>query len=157
MAEKDTRPQFAADLLSLKPEGRLPRKRYALCLGAWGCGLVLAGFAAAWQMSIGESPRAGAGLGVVAAWFLGAASVRRLHDIGRSGWWLIPAAALLPLGVLALLAVESEPGENRWGENPKGMLRIDDERLLDKLARESRKGSAMDEILSSGPEEKGKN
>lgn len=148
VAELIDRAHLGADLLSMKAGDRLPRKRYAACAGAWGCALVLAGFAAAWQLSLGESPRAGAGLAVVAAWFLGVASVRRLHDLGRSGWWLLPAAALLPLGLAVLLAAESVPGENRWGENPKGMLRIGDERLLSKLAREARKGSAMDEILT---------
>lgn len=150
VAELIDRAHLGADLLSMKAADRLPRKRYAACVGVWGCALVLAGFAAAWQLSIGESPRAGAGLAVVAAWFLGVASVRRLHDLGRSGWWIVPAAALFPLGIAVLLASESVPGENRWGENPKGMLKIGDERLLSKLAREARKGSAMDEILAGG-------
>ena len=132
----------------MKAGDRLPRRRYAACVAIWGCALVLAGFAAAWQTSIGESPRAGAGLAVVAAWFLGVASVRRLHDLGRSGWWLVLAAALLPFGLALLLAAESVPGGNRWGENPKGRLKIGDERLLSKLAREARRGSAMDEILT---------
>ena len=138
------------DLLAMKADDRMPRRRYALCAAVWGLALVLAGFAAAWQASIGEPPRAGAGLALVSAWFLGVASVRRLHDLGRSGWWLIAVAAVLPLGLAALLAAESIPGGNRWGENPKGLLRIGDHRLLDKLARGARPGSAMHEILSDG-------
>lgn len=50
-----------------------------------------------------------------------AVSVRRLHDIGRSGWWLL--ISLLPLlGTLVLLVfhcLDSEPGENDYGPDPK--------------------------------------
>lgn len=49
-------------------------------------------------------------------------SVRRLHDIGKSGWWLfigfIPLIGSLLLLVWSLM--DSEPGENQYGENPKG-------------------------------------
>lgn len=51
-----------------------------------------------------------------------AAGVRRLHDTGRSGWFLL--LALVPfvnLYLLYLLIVDSTPGENRFGPNPKGM------------------------------------
>ena len=48
-------------------------------------------------------------------------SVRRLHDIGKSGWWLF--IGLIPLlGSLILFAwtlMDSEPGENQYGKNPK--------------------------------------
>ena len=48
-------------------------------------------------------------------------SVRRLHDIGKSGWWLF--IGLIPLiGSLILLVwalMDSEPGENQYGKNPK--------------------------------------
>jgi len=49
-----------------------------------------------------------------------AISVRRLHDTGRSGWWLLLGA--IPLGGLFLLAFfldGSEPGINKYGPNPK--------------------------------------
>jgi uncharacterized membrane protein YhaH (DUF805 family) len=50
-----------------------------------------------------------------------AVSVRRLHDTNRSGWWLL--IAFLPLlGAIVLLvfcALDSQPGENRFGPNPK--------------------------------------
>lgn len=52
-----------------------------------------------------------------------AVSVRRLHDTGRSGWWLF--LALVPvLGAIALLVFmvgNSKPGENKYGANPKGI------------------------------------
>ena len=48
-------------------------------------------------------------------------SVRRLHDIGKSGWWLfigfIPLIGSLLLLVWSLM--DSEPGENQYGKNPK--------------------------------------
>ena len=78
--------------------------------------------------------------------------VRRLHDTGRSGWWLLlpvapgilqtivfadqpPEAALTsPLGIVLGLAVlaasivllvfyvkDSQPGDNQYGPNPKGV------------------------------------
>lgn len=49
-------------------------------------------------------------------------SVRRLHDIGKSGWYMF--LSLIPLiGSLLLLVwsfMDSEPDENQYGENPKG-------------------------------------
>ncbi|WP_243398301.1 DUF805 domain-containing protein [Deinococcus koreensis] len=50
-----------------------------------------------------------------------AVTVRRLHDTGKSGWWYL--IGLIPLvGGLVLLVftvLDSEPGSNRWGPNPK--------------------------------------
>ena len=50
-----------------------------------------------------------------------AVGVRRLHDTGRSGWWVL--IALLPIiGAIVLLvfmARDSQPGSNQWGPNPK--------------------------------------
>ena len=50
-----------------------------------------------------------------------AVSVRRLHDTNRSGWWLL--ICLVPLiGLIILLVfmlLDSTPGENQYGPNPK--------------------------------------
>lgn len=50
-----------------------------------------------------------------------AVGVRRLHDTGRSGWWLL--IALIPLvGAIVLivfLASEGKPETNQHGVNPK--------------------------------------
>jgi len=47
--------------------------------------------------------------------------VRRLHDIGKSGWWffinLVPFIGSIWL--LVLLATDSQPGVNAYGPNPK--------------------------------------
>lgn len=50
-----------------------------------------------------------------------AVAVRRLHDTGRSGWWIL--INLLPiLGSivwLILMLLEGEPRDNRYGPDPK--------------------------------------
>jgi len=50
-----------------------------------------------------------------------AVAVRRLHDTGKSGWWLL--ISLVPLlGALYLLYLmikDSQPDTNAWGPNPK--------------------------------------
>ena len=47
--------------------------------------------------------------------------VRRLHDVGKSGWFyflaLIPIIG--PIWLFVLLVTDSQPGENKWGTNPK--------------------------------------
>ncbi|MHB2022464.1 MAG: DUF805 domain-containing protein [Mycobacteriales bacterium] len=52
-----------------------------------------------------------------------AVAVRRLHDTGRSGWFLL--LGLVPLfGSIVLLVftvMDSTPGANRYGPNPKGV------------------------------------
>lgn len=49
-----------------------------------------------------------------------AVSVRRLHDTGRSGWWLL--ISLVPVvGFIVLLIfmiLESDAGENQYGASP---------------------------------------
>jgi uncharacterized membrane protein YhaH (DUF805 family) len=53
-----------------------------------------------------------------------AVTVRRLHDTDRSGWWillnLIPVIGSIVLMVFAVL--DSQPGGNRFGPNPKGVI-----------------------------------
>lgn len=53
-----------------------------------------------------------------------AVAVRRLHDIGKSGWMIL--VALIPLiggiWLLVLLMTDSNPGENQYGPNPKETL-----------------------------------
>lgn len=43
-----------------------------------------------------------------------AVAVRRMHDIGRSGWWI-----LFPFVNLVFLCLDSQPNENEYGRNPK--------------------------------------
>jgi uncharacterized membrane protein YhaH (DUF805 family) len=48
-------------------------------------------------------------------------AVRRLHDTGRSGWWLL--IAFVPIvGAIVLIVFmvqDGTPGENAYGKNPK--------------------------------------
>lgn len=48
---------------------------------------------------------------------------RRLHDTGRSGWWWL--IGFIPLiGIIVLIVfccLDSQPGENQYGPNPKGL------------------------------------
>lgn len=51
-----------------------------------------------------------------------AVSIRRLHDTGRSGWWIL--ISLIPLVgfiiILIFTVQDSQPGDNEYGPNPKG-------------------------------------
>ena len=51
-------------------------------------------------------------------------AVRRLHDTNRSGWWLL--IGVIPLvGSIVMLVFtlqDSQPGANRFGPNPKGVI-----------------------------------
>ena len=53
-----------------------------------------------------------------------AVSVRRLHDTGRSGWWLL--IGLVPLvGAVVLLIFfvqDSHSDQNQYGPNPKRLV-----------------------------------
>ena len=57
---------------------------------------------------------------LIPAW---AVFTRRMHDIGKSGWWWL--IGLIPLvGAIVLLVFackDSEPGDNAYGPNPKGV------------------------------------
>lgn len=50
-----------------------------------------------------------------------AVAVRRLHDIGKSGWWILIGLVPLIGGIILLVwaCTDSEPGDNRYGPNPK--------------------------------------
>lgn len=51
-----------------------------------------------------------------------AVQIRRLHDMGKSGWWMF--ISLVPLigwiWLLILLCTDSQSGSNQYGANPKG-------------------------------------
>ena len=57
---------------------------------------------------------------LIPAW---AVFTRRMHDIGKSGWWwligLVPVVGAIVLLVFA--CNDSEPGDNAYGPNPKGV------------------------------------
>lgn len=67
--------------------------------------------------------------GIIVVYSLGlaipiwAVTVRRLHDIGLSGWWSL--LSFIPyLGTVVLLimcCMDSKPCSNNYGNNPKGL------------------------------------
>ena len=52
-----------------------------------------------------------------------AVTVRRLHDIGRSGWWyfivLVPLVG--PIVLVVFTVMDSKPEENQYGVSPKAL------------------------------------
>jgi uncharacterized membrane protein YhaH (DUF805 family) len=51
-----------------------------------------------------------------------AVAVRRLHDTGKSGWLLlIGLIPIVSLALIVLLCLDSTPGDNLYGPNPKGV------------------------------------
>lgn len=64
-----------------------------------------------------------------------AVTVRRLHDIGKSGWWyLITCVPYIGSFILLIFTcMDSEAKPNQWGENPKG---IGNDNLIDAIGTE---------------------
>jgi uncharacterized membrane protein YhaH (DUF805 family) len=50
-----------------------------------------------------------------------ALAVRRLHDTGRSGWWILIGLVPLigPIALIVFYVTDSQPGTNEYGPNPK--------------------------------------
>lgn len=107
-----------------------------------GCGIVnvvlyivfLGGMTAALLSESGD-PSAGAGGALIVSFILIAifnlaiivpslsVMIRRLHDIGKSGAWFFIAFVPLvgSIVLLVFMCMDSQPGSNDWGPNPKGM------------------------------------
>jgi uncharacterized membrane protein YhaH (DUF805 family) len=50
-------------------------------------------------------------------------TVRRLHDTDRNGWWILLALIpVLGIVILYLMALDSKPGQNQYGFNPKDVI-----------------------------------
>lgn len=100
--------------------GRASRSEYWIW---WGFLVVVYFAIGALALLFGSTGYVAAGL-VGLAFFLPnlAVTVRRLHDTGRSGFWLlivlIPVIGALVLLVFLLLDGQSEP--NKWGAPPYG-------------------------------------
>lgn len=52
-----------------------------------------------------------------------AVTVRRLHDTNRSGWWylILFIPYIGPIVILVFMCLDSTPGENKHGKNPKNI------------------------------------
>jgi uncharacterized membrane protein YhaH (DUF805 family) len=107
-------------------EGRARRKEYWFFTLFYCLGLIVLMIVDGITGTLSEQ----AGIGLLSGVFVLATlvpyiavTVRRLHDTDRSGWWIL--LSLIPLiGGLVLLVfmlVDSQPGANRFGPNPKGV------------------------------------
>ena len=57
--------------------------------------------------------------------FIFSAGIRRMHDTGRSGWWMI-----VPIANLVFLLSNSEPNSNLWGYPSRvSFIATDDEKI----------------------------
>jgi uncharacterized membrane protein YhaH (DUF805 family) len=48
-------------------------------------------------------------------------TIRRLHDTGRTGWWILIAFVPIVGGIILLIfmVLDGNPGENKYGPDPK--------------------------------------
>lgn len=62
--------------------------------------------------------------------------VRRLHDVGKSGFWFFIAFIPLvgPIWLLVLLGTNGDAGENKYGADPKGQDSFNNDALDSHLA-----------------------
>jgi uncharacterized membrane protein YhaH (DUF805 family) len=102
-------------------EGRARRKEY------WMFGLfnVLIGSALLLLMAVSESL-----LILAVIYYLGilvpslAVTIRRLHDIGKSGWWILINFVPFVGGLILLIftCLDSQTNDNQFGPSPKTQL-----------------------------------
>jgi len=78
-------------------QGRIGRKHYWLLIG------VLVGISAASGFLPDSLKAVSSAVGLACAWPTICTYTKRLHDLGRSGWWQLAPLAFLVLGLLALM------------------------------------------------------
>ena len=97
-------------------EGRLRRSHFWI---SWGI-LFAAGFV------LGLIPFIGSVIGLALIYPQIAVQVKRLHDMGRSGWWVVaPFAANIVLGIVAVFAIMGNVAMNSQAlenEDPAAMM-----------------------------------
>jgi uncharacterized membrane protein YhaH (DUF805 family) len=83
-----------------------------------------------------------------------AVTVRRLHDVGKSGWFyfivLIPIIGVIWL--LVLLFTDSQSGTNKWGNNPKSILKNNEKIEKSLTQKENKQTKIKEEILTKNKE-----
>jgi uncharacterized membrane protein YhaH (DUF805 family) len=104
-------------------EGRARRKEYwmfVLVNLLIGCGLAVLDSVLHWTTSLGYGRLSGFYELAMLVPSL-AVGARRLHDIGRSGWWqlivLVPFAGVIVL--IVFFAIDGQAGSNEYGADPK--------------------------------------
>jgi uncharacterized membrane protein YhaH (DUF805 family) len=100
---------------------RLSRlRRRTFCWATLGIWIVF--FAVREMLAIERLPLVATAWAALALAMLGAISVARLHDRGRSGWWLgaiaVPVAGALWLAFELALA-RGSAHDNAWGADPR--------------------------------------
>jgi len=109
-----------------------PLKKYAQFSGRsrraeyWQYALFI-GIAYVVLMVLALASKSSVVFGLIAVFYLGilvpslAVGVRRLHDTGKSGWWLLFGIVPLVGGITLLVfsCLDSQPGPNQYGPNPK--------------------------------------
>lgn len=114
--------------------GRATRKEFWLFMGI----TYLIFFGALIAAGIIYSPFNGQNIGIFMGFMAGvflmvsflpmlSVSIRRLHDIGLNGWFyllgFIPFVG--PVVMLTFSLVDSKPGTNKYGPNPKGIESVE--------------------------------
>lgn len=97
--------------------GRIRRSEYALSFLIYLCVVFFFSFISTTVSGRSNSDAGGIVLLFVlipCLYFMLAQGVKRSHDLGNSGWFL-----LIPLYGFLLLFAGGEPGENRFGVDPK--------------------------------------
>jgi uncharacterized membrane protein YhaH (DUF805 family) len=100
--------------------GRIRRKEYGLSiLACWAVMMV----AQLTLIGFGEQTTQSTGTSLIFLlivipiyYFIFAQGAKRCHDRGNSGWF-----QLIPFYGLWMLFADGEPGQNQFGENPKGI------------------------------------
>jgi len=130
--------------------GRSRRKEYwmfallmALVYAVAGSLMVAGGLPAIWTSTGGSpafSPLFWVGAVIAGVFFIGsfipavAVSVRRLHDLGYSGWWYLGVlvvgqvpylGALVNLVFLVVTCLNGNIGSNRFGPDPKDPVQVE--------------------------------
>ncbi len=146
-----------SDIFSFRISGRSPRKHYWIGMLVFLVlsTLVEAIWSALWGVTVTEEAWVIADTVLVGAYLLlyvllCCLTVRRLHDIGRSGWWIlfffVPLLGWFANLVLGFLA--SSEGSNRYGPHPYGQQNIESSdktvELLERLAQLHRQGDLSD-------------
>lgn len=107
-------------------KGRATRKEYWSFISAYIILTMIIGFFIGFFSALHLAILSGIFLGIFILFALSiivpslALCIRRIHDIGQSGWWYLIGLVPYVGGIVLLVfyCLPSEKGENKWGPNP---------------------------------------